>query len=58
MATILMIFLPNGDGTSLPGGGTTTLGGGTAISGGGTPDTGGGTPFRLNLTTDWQKRQT
>jgi len=28
-----MIFLPSGDGTSLPGGGTTTLGGGTAISG-------------------------
>jgi len=51
MATILIIFLPNGDGTSLPGGGTTTLGGGTAISG-------GGTPFRLNLTTDWQKRPT
>jgi len=46
MATILMIFLPNGDRTSLPGGGMTTLGGGTAISGGGTPDTGGGTPFR------------
>ena len=46
MATIIVIFLPNGDGTSLPGGGTTTFGGGTAISGGGTPDTGGRTPFR------------
>jgi len=46
VATILMIFLPIGGGTSLPGGATTTLGGGTAISGSGTTDTGGRTLFR------------